>query len=258
MTNFAHETNKKNASDKSVTSWFVEMIERKRVKPKKITSMKKLLHILALAAMVALPFAMVSCEDDPWHDPYGPDEPGWDGGGSEEDDAYTLANLLVGKWNGAMTFYEEQTDGSLQPYSFNTNMVFYTNSTQQSLSGSGYEVDYNDTVTADPLYFTWRIDASTLNIYITFTNADKSQSTYVVDFGNSQHSSYIDENNFNGYMLAQNSSSYIVFDFKYVNSQSGAKRSTSTALTNALKTFGTAPALDDLLKTGKMQVVNIR
>lgn len=157
-----------------------------------------------------------------------------------------------------MTFYEEQTDGSLQPYSFNTNMVFYTNSTQQSLSGSGYEVDYNDKETADPLYFTWRIDASTLNIYITFTNADKSQSTYVVDFGNSQRSSYIDENNFNGYMLAQNSNSYIVFDFKYVNSQSGAKRSTSTALTNALKTFGTAPALDDLLKTSKMQVVNIR
>lgn len=220
--------------------------------------MKKLLHILALAAMVALPFAMVSCEDDPWHDPFGPDEPGWNGGGNEDDEPYDLAKLLIGKWNGSMTFYAEQADGSLQPYSFSTNMVFYTNSTQQSLSGSGYEVDYNDKETADPLYFTWRIDASTLNIYITYTNDDKTKSTYVVDFGNSERSSFIDENTFKGYMMAQNSNSYIVFDLQYVISNQSTNRSTSAALTNALKSFGTTSALDDLLKTSKPQVVSIR
>lgn len=213
--------------------------------------MKNFTHFLAMAAMVALPFATTSCDDhwdgphDNWHG--GGGYPGGEGGGSGDsgNTLYDMANVLCGEWYGPVNLYEEQTDGTFQRYNFDADMVFYTNSTGSSLSGNGIETDYaqaeDGTTEQQQLRFTWRIDQNTGDIYITYTS---SNSTFVLDYSATQRGFSLSDNEFYGYMIGYNSNDYMVFDFTRASSRAKSSTIGSTATTSTV--FGAGASVSDL------------
>lgn len=215
-------------------------------------NMKKFTHVLALIAMAALPFAMTSCDDhwddgphNNWHggdNPGGYNPGGGETGGETGSTVYDMANTLIGEWNGPVNLYEEQADGSLQLYSFNTTMIFYTNGGSNTLKGSGMEYDYTDDASQE-LEFTWRIDSSTWDIYITYKN---SGATFVLDYGAAQHGFYLDNTSFNGYMLSTTGNDYMVFQFTRTTSNAKAQTSTASSTTSTTA-FGTVQSFDDFV-----------
>lgn len=193
--------------------------------------MKKCIQILALAALVALPFAMTSCDDDHWFN--GPDHfggyddggyPGGggydDGGGNSGNTLYDMAQVLCNTWTGTVQLHEDGQD-----YQFYANMEFYQNGTNtRSLSGSGIETDYatneSGETESQTLKFTWYIDQTTGDIYITYT---ESNTQYALDYSATQRGFYLSDTNFYGYMLGVTyPSDYMAFDF--TNARNGAKR----------------------------------
>lgn len=211
------------------------------------------MHILALVAIAALPFSMTSC-DDPWHDDWHDnwhDNGGYDDGGNGDNNdntLYDMANTLIGEWYGPMNLYEEQNDGSYALYSFDADMVFYTNSSSSTLSGSGIETDYatnseTGETESQQLRFTWSINESTGDISITYTN---SKSTFVLDYSATQRGFYLDNSNFYGYMLGSNNNDYIVFDFDRVTKKMKAASGTTTT-TTAKNVFGSSATMDALV-----------
>lgn len=235
--------------------------------------MKKFTQLLSLLAlMTALTFGITSCEPehdwhggDNWHyggggnGGYNPGD-GGDGGdnGQSSMTAADLATLICGEWYGPMTFYKEMTDGSLVPYSFNADMVFYTNGSQNATGGSGIEVDTDSEGAQQTTKFTWYVDSETLNLYVTFVYDENDKSTYVLDFYATQHGGYIDRDKgeFYGYLIAQDSNNYLVFDFDYVNSNSYVRSAagTSHTATTTMKTFGQTSSLSDLLTGATLQL----
>lgn len=205
--------------------------------------MKKFTHFLAMAAMLALPFATTSC-DDPWEGPRNWHEGGYpDNGNNGGNTLYDMANVLCGEWYGPVNLYEEQTDGTFLRYNFDADMVFYTNNTGNSLSGSGLETDYaqdeDGTTHQQQLRFTWRIDESTGDIYITYT---ESKTSFVLDYSATQRGFSLSDNEFYGYMLGYNNNDYMVFDFSRASSRAKASGIASTTTANAVFGSGATPS----------------
>lgn len=193
--------------------------------------MKKFTQFLAMAALIVLPFAMTSCDDDPWFDgpnhwggDYPPGYNGGDGGNYGYDDdntLYDMAATLCGKWSGTVESHEAG-----EVYSFNTDMVFYQNgSAGSSLKGGGTEYDYatNEAgeVESQILEFTWYIDQNTGNIYITYTG---SGTQFCLDYSATQRGFYLSDQEFYGWALGVTyQEDYMVFNLN--RSYTGAKSS---------------------------------
>lgn len=239
-------------------------------------TMKKYVHILAVAAMAALPFALTSCDDDPywdgprddwgWVDGY--DNWGWDNNyndqyDSDNNELVQMAQTLCGEWDGTMTYSEVLSDGSRQTSEFRANMEFYQYGTSgNSLSGNGTEVDYvldanNNVSDSQTLKFSWYIDEQTGNIYIRYRN---SGTTFVLDSGSTMYGFHLgaeqgyDVDTFFGYMIGTNTDDVIYIDLKRQNTTSYAKASGKT-LTPATSLFGTAQTRQSIIPAGQQRLL---
>lgn len=237
--------------------------------------MKKLTHMMAVAAMAALPFALTSCDDAPWYD--GPhDDWGWvdnyDGWGwngnydnqydSNNNQLVKMAQTLCGEWDGTMQYSEVLSDGSRQTSEFRADMEFYQyGSTGNSLSGQGTEVDYvcdaNGNVTdSQTLKFSWYIDEQTGNIYIRYKN---SGTTFVLDQGSRTYSFHLgpeqgyQNDTFYGYMIGTNTDDVIYIDLERVNTTSYAKAVGKT-MTPTGSTFGTVQTRQSIIPAGQQKL----
>lgn len=196
--------------------------------------MKQFTYLLALAALTTLPFAMTSCDDDPWHESYDPWHEPYDPDNGDNT-LYDMAATLCGEWTGPMELHE---DGAT--YNFTASMVFYQNGQNgSSLRGNGIETDYatldNGDVDTQTLTFSWYIDQQTGDIYITYTN---SGTRYALDYSATQRGFYLSSNEFYGYMLGVTEpSDYIAFDFTRAGNYAKASGFGRTATTPPL--FGT-------------------
>lgn len=227
--------------------------------------MRNITKLLAVAAIVAVPFAFTSCDDDDWYYDhwYGYDEPWWygyhdggwgydDNGGSNDNSGTTLADeaqVLNGEWSGQM-IYTNGDDGTKDQ--FYANMTFVQNSTD-AIRGTGTEYDYylnsdGSVGESQTLRFTWYIDDNG-DIYVKYS----SGSTFVMDISASQHGFYIDEQKglFQGYMIGTNNNDLIQFDFTRVTSNNIKSSTRATALTT--HTFG-EDVIGGIAKTGTMSL----
>lgn len=185
--------------------------------------MKRMKPLLMFAAIAVASLSFVSCDDDPWDDPYSHWH-GWgDGYNQEETTIYDEADALCGEWYGPVEYTYRDGDG----YSiaqFYANMRFARYNTN-SANGTGVETDYvynEDGSVADTqtLQFTWKILS---NFYIQVTYDDGG--TYVLDANASQkgftlaYDKQVGKNVFYGYMLGTGDieGNQIAFDFEAVN-----------------------------------------
>ena len=176
--------------------------------------MKKYFYVALFAFVAFAPILFSSCEEDHyWYDDYG-----WrrsyygrnggsnnNGGGSSIDDE---GACLMGTWVGEMIYMYSDNNGNTGHARFNAEMIFKKNSSNSYTEGDGTEIDRagNDTQT---LYFTWFIDKSG-NIYIRYTDTGK---TFKLDVQSTNKGFYLDNNNFNGFMVAQADVEEIEFNF---------------------------------------------
>ncbi len=209
--------------------------------------MKKMKTIMmTLVAMATMTFALTSCDDDPWGDPWNDrNDGGWvnpgDGGG--DNNQMTLADeadALCGEWYGPVRYTYKDGDG-YSVAEFYADMRFSRYNTN-SVNGVGTETDYSynangDVVDTQTLTFKWTISEN-FDIQITYDGGG----TYVLDAHASQKGFSLgyDEKSkkslFSGYMIGKDDAqgNEIAFNFEAVN-QSRTRATDSSTL---VKTFG--------------------
>lgn len=237
--------------------------------------MKKLLHILALAAVVAMPFSMTSCEDHPWdeYDKWGwvdnYDSWGWDNNYDDQYDSNNstlvqMVQTLCGGWTGTMTYSEVLDNGTRENSQFYTDMEFYQYGTSaNSLSGHGVEYDYtlddNGNIKEDQtLRFTWYLDERTSDIYIKYTN---SGMIFVLDAGSSQYGFHLGyeqgytNDTFYGYMIGTNSDDVAYIDLERINTTGNMKAANGKTVTKSKATFGPAATRTSIINGGQQRLL---
>lgn len=129
-------------------------------------SIRKLSQLLALMALLAVPFALTSCDDDDWYyddywNGYYPDN---DNNGSEADQ---MVAVLSGRWQGDMVY--TYTDDNAKPgekkrvsEKYAVEMTFYrSEDAKDRYAGQGVEVDRNEQGDTQALNFTWWMTRAT-------------------------------------------------------------------------------------------------
>ena len=177
--------------------------------------MKKIIYLALLAFVAFAPFLFTSCERDYWYDDGAWRYRNWYGrnggnNGNNNNNNSTIEDegaCLLGTWVGEM-IYTYPEDGTIGQARFGAEMVFKKNSSNSYTEGVGTEIDRagEDTQT---LAFTWYIDKSG-NIYIRYTDTGK---TFLLDVQSTTKGFYLDDNNFNGFMVAQKDIEEIEFSF---------------------------------------------
>ena len=128
-------------------------------------------------ALLAVPFALTSCDDDDWYyddywNGYYPDN---DNNGSEADQ---MVAVLSGRWQGDMVY--TYTDDNAKPgekkrvsEKYAVEMTFYrSEDAKDRYAGQGVEVDRNDQGDTQALNFTWWIDTRNGDIYVKYTDSN--------------------------------------------------------------------------------------
>lgn len=229
--------------------------------------MKKMKFMWMFIVMAMMSFTFVSCDDDPWHDPYGWNDPygwsdgygdwGWNnnywnqgGNGGNQDDSRTqMAQVLCGEWGGRMDYSYINDDGeSRSTDTYYTTMKFFQyNSNSRSYSGEGIETDYqvDDKGNAiedksQTLEFSWYIENNG-DIYIKYK---KKGTTFVMDYGSSQAGFHLGQEDgkqydtFFGYMIGTGNvkGDVIYIDFERLNDTNNSKAVTRSS--DSTKSFG--------------------
>lgn len=156
--------------------------------------MKKIYYLATLLMLAAMPVLFTSCDDEPyywyedyygdWYDDYDWYDKPFDYGKS---DLVTMAQTLNGTWSGTATNEYTNDDGQRERVSFYADFTF-TQYSQNSNNGTGYETDYDDSGNEQTLRFKWYIDPRTYDIYIEYVNSGYQ---YVLNFrGNSNTSGF--------------------------------------------------------------------
>ena len=176
---------------------------------------------MAMIAIAMVPFAMTSCGEtwyhDPYYDYYDPvpppppadnyddnryDEPYYDNNA----DMLAEAQCLRGHWQGTMVDEFTNKDGQREQVQYDADIEF-DQYNSNSLSGRGREIDIAGNETQE-LIFTWFVDAQTGNINIKYDGG----SVVTIDAKSTDRGFYLDDNQFYGYMIGQNISDVIYFD----------------------------------------------
>lgn len=242
--------------------------------------MKKSKFLMTMAATAALSFGLTGCDNDHWDHGYGWRDPyawygdygnsswGWNDNswndnqqGSEDNTLTLMAQTLCGEWEGLMTYsYINDDNESRTTEEFGTNMKFFQyNNSQNALSGSGVETDYeldtsgHATGTTKTLEFSWYIEDNG-DIYIKYTN---SGATFVMDYGSSQAGFHLgsesgkNTDTFYGYMIGTGS---VKGDIIYIDLERKNQVSTKAAQPSA--SFGKGATFQPL--KGTMSKLNSR
>lgn len=216
--------------------------------------MKKIYYLATLLMLAAMPVLFTSCDDEPyywyedyygdWYDDYDWYDKPFDYGKS---DLVTMAQTLNGTWSGTATNEYTNDDGQRERVSFYADFTF-TQYSQNSNNGTGYETDYDDSGNEQTLRFKWYIDPRTYNIYIEYVN---SSYQYVLNSrGNSNTSGFylgfddqLRKDVFSGVMEGVNNNEYIFFDCERVTARNVASRTQSEATVVIGKSYGNAKGI---------------
>ena len=208
--------------------------------------MKKIYYLATLLMLAAMPVLFTSCDDEPyywyedyygdWYDDYDWYDKPFDYGKS---DLVTMAQTLNGTWSGTATNEYTNDDGQRERVSFYADFTF-TQYSQNSNNGTGYETDYDDSGNEQTLRFKWYID-----IYIEYVNSGYQ---YVLNSrGNSNTSGFylgyddqLRKDVFSGVMEGVNNNEYIFFDCDRVTARNVAPRTQAGASAVTGKSYGSA------------------
>lgn len=207
---------------------------------------KNLPQLLAMMALMVLPFVVTGCDDEgPWCDGnnYWPDE--YPNNGCN--DADQMVAVLIGRWKGDMVY--TYTADNAQPGSpnrvsekYKVEMTFYRRETaNEDYAGQGVEVDKNEQGDTQALNFVWWIDTKNGDIYVKYTD---SNTIFRMDANSSEHGYHLgweSERNaytFFGYLVGQSNDDEIYIDLERADSQWKAKPFATTTWSNVLN-FGT-------------------
>ncbi len=221
--------------------------------------MKRTTKLLAILALVLAPMAFTSCDDEPgpwdqphqwqWYDDYNGYH--WNNNynneyNSQDQTLLQEAQTLCGEWEGTMkyTYTDDQTSKRVTD-EYYTNMKFFQyNSSSNSLTGEGVEVDYlpSDPTQSQTLDFSWAIDEKTGDIYIKYK---RSGTTFVMDADSKDHGFLLGLENVNstndvffGWMIGtSNVDDVIYIDLERVNTYAKGALGVSTNA-ETLKPFG--------------------
>ncbi len=213
--------------------------------------MKKIYYLATLLMLAAMPVLFTSCDDEPyywyedyygdWYDDYDWYDKPFDYGKS---DLVTMAQTLNGTWSGTATNEYTNDDGQRERVSFCADFTF-TQYSQNSNNGTGYETDYDDSGNEQTLRFKWYIDPRTYDIYIEYVNSGYQ---YVLNSrGNSNTSGFylgyddqLRKDVFSGVMEGVNNNEYIFFDCDRVTARNVAPRTQAGASAVTGKSYGSA------------------
>ena len=178
--------------------------------------MKKLTKILFLLLIASVSIALSSCSSG---STYYEDNRDWwsdnSDGNANSDAQYlkNLANTLRGHREGAMRYEYNGDNGQRAIAQFNAQLEFDQYDVT-GLKGRGREIDIatsNGNTQSQTLYFTWEIDKTTSDIYVTYDGSKKKYRITLLD-KTSNMQSYLDANRFEGTMIGVNNNEFI--DFK--------------------------------------------
>ena len=163
--------------------------------------MKKLTKILFLLLIASVSIALSSCSSGSTY--YEDNQDWWSNnsdGNADSDAQYlkNLANTLRGHWEGAMRYEYNDDNGQRAIAQFNAQLEF-DQYDATGRKGRGREIDTatsNGNTQSQTLYFTWEIDKTTSDIYVTYDGSKKN----------------LDANRFEGTMIGVNNNEFI--DFK--------------------------------------------
>ncbi|MBQ6064377.1 MAG: hypothetical protein IJK87_12245 [Prevotella sp.] len=196
--------------------------------------MKRFTLFALLAIFTVTPLVLTGCDDDPWYDNYNWRNRNWygrnDQGGNQGQGNNSIEDegaCLVGTWVGQMVYTYPDDKGNIGQAQFDAEMIFKLNSNNVYTEGVGTEIDRagNDTQT---LSFTWYIDRYG-NIYVRYSDTGK---TFMLDVESTTKGFYLDDSQFNGYMVAQKDVEEIEFSF----TRGGNNNKRSPAKAKKLKT----------------------
>ncbi|MBQ6210266.1 MAG: hypothetical protein IJK42_10945 [Prevotella sp.] len=196
--------------------------------------MKRFTLFALLAIFTVAPLILTGCDDDPWYDNYNWRNRNWygrnDQGGNQGQGNSSIEDegaCLVGTWVGQMVYTYPDDKGNIGQAQFDAEMIFKLNSNNVYTEGVGTEIDRagNDTQT---LSFTWYIDRYG-NIYVRYSDTGK---TFMLDVESTTKGFYLDDSQFNGYMVAQKDVEEIEFSF----TRGGNNNKRSPAKAKKLKT----------------------
>lgn len=178
--------------------------------------MKKLTKILFLLLIASVSIALSSCSSGSTY--YEDNQDWWSNnsdGNADSDAQYlkNLANTLRGHWEGAMRYEFNDDNGQRAIAQFNAQLEF-DQYDATGLKGRGREIDTatsNGNTQSQTLYFTWKLDKTTSDIYVTYDGSKKKYRITMLD-KTSNMQSYLDANRFEGTMIGVNNNEFI--DFK--------------------------------------------
>lgn len=206
-------------------------------------NIRKLSQLLALMALLAVPFALTSCDDDDWYyDDY------WNGGYPDDsgNEADQMVAVLSGQWQGDMVYTytnEQALPGEENRVSerYAVEMTFYrSEDAKDRYAGQGVEVDRNEQGDTQALNFTWWIDTRTGDIYIKYT---ASKTIFRMDAASTNHGYHLgwetsrNAYTFFGYLVGQSNDDEIYIDLERIETPRKAQATMLTPLP-ATKAFG--------------------
>ena len=216
--------------------------------------MKKIFYLASLLMLASAPALFTSCDDEPdywyndyygdWYDDYDWYDKPFDYG---KDDLVTMAQTLNGSWTGTATNEYTNDAGQRERTSFYADFTF-TQYTNKSNNGTGYETDYDDSGNEQTMRFKWYIDPRTYDIYIEYVNSGYQYRLNAS--GNSNTSGfylgYDDQTRkdiFNGVMEGRNNDEYIFFDCERVTQRNAPARLANQTAATAGKSYGKAKGM---------------
>ncbi len=184
--------------------------------------MRKFKTMMVAALMVALPALLASCGSDPYYYDDWYDDWTWgndynnrpDNGNVDNEDFFvSMAQTLAGQWRGDMMAYALDDNGNVVDSLYYSTDIEFKQYNSQSVSGTGTQYDYDpDTDNLElKRNFTWYIDTTNGNIYLTYKeqNSDGTTSDYVMSIAYDDLN--LDNRTFTGYLWS--SDGYEVDDF---------------------------------------------
>lgn len=216
--------------------------------------MRKMKALWMLVAIAMMSFTFVSCDDDPWDEPWhdngGWFRPGDDAGNGDQVTTADEADALCGEWYGPVKYTYKNENGGYDVAEFYANMRFSRYNTN-SVNGVGAETDYSynsdgSVAETQTLAFKWRI-LDNFDIQITYDDGG----IYVLDANASQKGfllGYDDKskkNVFSGYMIGTEDvqGNEIAFNFEAVE-QTKTRASSSVGVNKHFGVNVVAPEIN--------------